>query len=311
MPEHASASPPASFLGVDVGGTKTHLAAVRESGDRIDSIVPSASWCRGDLFADPANLERLAELLAVKGATTATRIVVGMHGCDTPEQVADAAHALSSRLGSRVLVANDGELLSWAAGIPASIQVVVGTGSVVLGRTAEGELVTALGSGWLFSDDGSAPALVRESIREVLRRGDADALGDDPLPRALFERYGVADLPSLALAATRDAGPTRWGAHAPLVFEMHEAGSDVARAVVDDAGRRIAAAILAVLSRGAQADAIVVGGGVIVGQSTLRVAVSRALAEAGCVLPLSVVTEAPVEGALAWARALDAPADVR
>jgi N-acetylglucosamine kinase-like BadF-type ATPase len=308
LPDHSQSSAAGVVAGVDVGGTKTHVAVVGSDGARADRVVASSVWRRGDLFSEADNLERLAdEIRSALAGVVPARIVAGIHECDTPRQRTAAAAALSAMVGAPVLVANDTELLGWAVGRPSSIQLVVGTGANVLGRTDEGETVSALGNGWLLSDDGSAPALVRESLREMLRRADHGTLGDDPLAVALMARYEVDDLPGLAVRATRDASPTAWGRHAPVVFEAAADGSELARSVILEAGRRLADAVRDVIRRGARADVVVAAGGVIVNQSSLRDAFETALREQGCDLPVLVVTGPPVDGAIAWARSLTEP----
>ncbi|HWS33550.1 MAG TPA: hypothetical protein VN408_12510, partial [Actinoplanes sp.] len=126
--------PPPPTVGVDVGGTKTHIAVVAD-GTRRDVLIPSADWRRGRLFEDPGNLARLAELI------TATvpgpyRIAIGLHDLDTEEQRAVAVEDLTRRLPGSVRVVNDAELLGPAAGLDECLKLIVGTGAIALGTGA-------------------------------------------------------------------------------------------------------------------------------------------------------------------------------
>jgi N-acetylglucosamine kinase-like BadF-type ATPase len=296
-----------ALLGVDVGGTKTHIAVITRQGERVDRVVPSERWRHGALFGDPANLDRLADLVAsVSGLDERTQAVFGVHGCDSPSQVAAVELSLGARLGSTVTVANDAELLGWAAGVTSSIQMIVGTGAIVTGRTADGSVVSAAGHGWLLSDDGSAPALIRETVREILHRHDEGTLRDEALVDELLERFDASDLPTLALAATHEAGLSGWAPHAPLVFEHADRGSAVAQAVVETAGERLAAGAVAVSRRGAVGSVVVAAGGVIVNQPRLQDAVRAGLHRFGSPLELHILSVPPVDGALAWAATLAA-----
>lgn len=60
---------------------------------------------------------------------------------------------------------NDFELVAPAAGFDEAIAVIVGTGSKVIGRTANRERVSAGGHRFLFNDPGSAPGLARAKNR--------------------------------------------------------------------------------------------------------------------------------------------------
>lgn len=293
-----------STVGIDVGGTKTHLAAQSGSG-RTDRVVPSSSWRSGELFSDPRNLTRLAALIAeTDGIEAGTQIVVGLHGCDSAAQLKIASSALSSALPCAVHVCNDAELLGWAAGIDTCMKMIVGTGSVVVGTTESGDLVTASGYGWLLSDEGSAPSLVGDALRRVFRAIDEGTDSGDPLLPRMLEAFGAADATALALLATDKSGMIEWGIHAPLIFESADAGSTIARRAVDRAAERLAASVAAVSRRGAVGIDVVAAGSVIVRQPRLQNAVARAMAVSCPTLALHVLDVPPVTGALAWAEHL-------
>ncbi|PTL72181.1 ATPase [Rathayibacter caricis DSM 15933] len=299
-----TATPLALRIGIDVGGTKTHVAAVGDDGARLDHVVPSSSWRTGALFSDSGNLARLADLIrSLVRLDERTTLAAGMHGCDTPAQVALAARTLERLLAVPVRVVNDAELLGHAARVGECLQMIVGTGAVVVGRTATGATITADGYGWLLSDFGSAPALLRESVREALVRADRDELGDDSLVAALQSAYGVPDLTELALAVTERAGLTEWGGHAPLVFAHADRGSAVALHVITEAARRLAANVASLLARGALGDCVVAAGGVITNQPRLQHELRLALAEVAPGVRLEVLDAPPVDGALVLAGA--------
>ncbi|QHC58653.1 hypothetical protein [Rathayibacter sp. VKM Ac-2760] len=290
----------AALVGIDVGGTKTHLAVESDAGQREDLVVPSAQWRSGPVFSDPENLLRLADLVSgLAPVGPRTQVVAGLNGVDTPAQVRRAQEALVGRLGtSHVEVVNDAELLGPALGRQPSLQLIVGTGAVVLGRDGAGRPLRAFGFGWMLNDFGSAPALVREAVRELLLHEDLGR-GGDVLGPLLLGSYGVADLEHLALAVSARAGLTEWGRLAPLVFQAAEQGSVVARAVIDHSARRLAEGVAALRRRGAVGSVVVAAGGVIVHQPRLQEAIRSRLDPD---LRLIVLDRPPVEGALALAR---------
>jgi N-acetylglucosamine kinase-like BadF-type ATPase len=295
-------------IGVDIGGTKTHLRAAPADGrsDRPsrDIVLPSLSWrtSLGDFRADGVGLRRL--LLDQFGeAALRAPIAVGAHGCDNTEQCRELERELRRHFSVPVLVVNDSELMAPAMDVTSAIGVVVGTGSIATSRTPGGELLTAGGWGWLLGDEGSAPALVREATRAVLwhlDRGDrADALGE-----RLLACFSAVDGAELALTATQVASAEGWGQHAAEVFTAADEGSAIAQLVVANAGERIGGLIDKLLRRGVNADSVVAGGSVIEKQPLLQRALKTALARTRPGLDLHILDRAPVTGAIALARRL-------
>lgn len=149
---------PLVAIGVDVGGTKTQIVTEDAGGTVADLVVPSTAWRHGALFADPDNLHRLVDLLRGRGALTPRSVLAaGIHDCDTDEQMDQVTTALSTGLGCRVTVVNDAHLLRYATEHRDTIEMIVGTGAIVSGTTADGHRVAADGHGWPVGDHGSAP----------------------------------------------------------------------------------------------------------------------------------------------------------
>ncbi|WP_454050555.1 N-acetylglucosamine kinase [Cellulomonas sp. Marseille-Q8402] len=294
-------------VGVDVGGTKTHVVALGPDGGRADVVVPSADWRDGSLFAGTDNFARLAALVArVVPAGAVARVAYGMHGVDTPAQQALATAELVRHSPGPVLVVNDAGLLGPAAGYTECLTLVVGTGAALLGTAADGTALSADGYGAVLADHGSAPALVRELVRAALRSADwgtPTATLADPAVRALCGAYAVTTLQDLALAVSLQPAIS-WGVHAPLVFEAAAGGSTLAEGVLRDAADVLARNIAALRRRGAVGDVVVAAGGVITQQPVLRELLAARLAEEAPGLRLEVLTAPPVDGALALAATL-------
>ncbi|WP_440331685.1 N-acetylglucosamine kinase [Microbacterium sp.] len=295
-------------IGVDIGGTKTHLrAAPVDRGSHRparDIVLPSSSWRKdlGDFRADGVGLRRL--LLDQFGdAALRAPLAVGAHGCDSTEQCDELERELRRHISGPVLVVNDSELMAPAMNVTGAIGVVVGTGSIATARTPDGDLLTAGGWGWLLGDEGSAPGLVRDATRAVLShldRGDhLDALGE-----RLLTCFSAVDGAELALTVTQVASAEAWGRHAAEVFIAADEGSTIAQLVVANAGERLAGLIDRLLRRGAHAHCVVAGGSVIEKQPLLQRALRTALAQTRPHLDLHILDRAPVTGAVALARRL-------
>ncbi len=291
-------------VGVDVGGTRTRVVVA--DGDRIlaQAEVPTSQWRQGGLLSDEANADRL--LAVVPGEVVGRAdvpIVIGAHGCDTQDQCDTLTAWLARTHPGPIRVLNDAELFGPAIGLPQAISVVSGTGSIVVGRNREGQLVKVGGHGWLLGDPGAAPVLVRESVTAIL---DADDRGEAPgvLAHLLMDHYGSADPVGLSYDFTDDLSVTQWGSLAPLVFQAADAGDKVAIAVIDNDGGRLAADVHALRGKNVDSTDVVLAGGVITAQPLLRQAFTQALAQLEPTVRVHVLHEAPVHGAVAIARSL-------
>jgi N-acetylglucosamine kinase-like BadF-type ATPase len=267
-------------------------------------VSASSEWRRGHLFSDEENLPRLAALIeSLVRLDPGSQVVVGLRDCDSDTEIGTARDVLSQALGIAVRVENDADLLGPAMGADNAIAMIVGTGSIVSARNAQGERVTSDGHGWLLGDWGSAPSLVRDAVVRILTVADAagpsaEPLVSDPLVTELTDHFGVPGVAGLAAAATIAAGPDTWGSAAVRVFDAAHRGSALADATIRFAAGRLADGVESVIRRGALGDRVVAAGGVIVNQPILREAVSSRLALMQRPLDLVLLQVAPVEGAL-------------
>lgn len=294
------------FVGVDIGGTKTHAMA---SGDDAspgaepeEILVPTSAWRLG--LRDPeAAANALTRLLVEQfGATVfSAALAVGAHGCDNSRQCADLDRELRRFVRGPVIVVNDSELMAPAMGHENAIGLVVGTGSIATARDDAGELVTAGGWGWALGDEGSAAGLVRDATKAVLTRVD-EGDAPDALGRRLLARFEAHDAAELALAVGAADSAEARGLHAREVFLAADEGSTIAERVIDEAGESLAGLVDRLLRRGIRAETVVAGGSVIERQLRLQTALTRALARRRPEIGVEILTRPPVFGALELAR---------
>lgn len=289
--------------GIDVGGTKTHLRAYVGTEPVADHVRTSSGWRPHDPVAAAAWLAALVAEALPTGARP-TAIAVGGHACETPRQCAQIRTALQLHFDAPALVVGDAELLVPAAGLDKGVGLVAGTGSVAVGRLADGSPVQVGGWGAVLGDEGGAAGLVREAARAAWAAHDR---GEEPdeLARALLTSFGVFEVPALgaALESATDVS-AQWGRHAPVVFAAAEAGSPLARSVIAEAGRSLAALVERIAARGVAVDDVVVAGSTVLAQPSLYEAFASALAAAVPGARPQPLRAAPVEGAVALARSI-------
>jgi glucosamine kinase len=292
-------------VGIDVGGTKTHLAIAHGDVIESDLVVPTVQWRTGSPASDAG---ALAALVSGKwgAAALALPLGVGAHGCDSTDQCLAMEQHLRRHVTAEVRVLNDAELMPWAMGITDGIGLVAGTGSIAVARDALGRLVTAGGWGWMLGDEGSAAGIVREATRAALQALDSDHRADR-LIALLFNGFEVTDGAELAMALTRSSSADIWGSHAHTVFQAAEEGSALAGRVIDDAGAQLAALVPRLQARGVTSRHVVAGGGVMVAQQRLRDAFLAGLAATSPGVVVQVLDTPPVVGAVALAAALQHP----
>jgi N-acetylglucosamine kinase-like BadF-type ATPase len=178
-------------LGVDGGGTKTigliadmagNILASRETGATNPNVVgfdESAKTlskvilgCCEDVRCSPDELRS---------------VVLGLAGADSTEfreRITDDLNALIVKSGSKALnigVETDARVaLEGAFNGGAGVVVIAGTGSIVIGKTVHGAVVSVGGWGRILGDEGSGFAIGRDGIRALTlsidRRGEPTKL---------------------------------------------------------------------------------------------------------------------------------------
>lgn len=289
------------IVGIDIGGTKTHILNERVDGARQEWVVDTSEWRkRRDPAADTASL---AALIGSGQDGIPQSIVVGAHGCDTDADCLKLQELLSRHFEGVVLVLNDAELLLPAVSRTGGVAVVAGTGSIAVSRDAEGRMLSAGGWGWFLGDEGSASGLVRDAARAVrLSLDNGNPL--EQLGEAMLAASGAASPVDLGRALSDLGSAARIGALVQSVFEAAESGSLLAQDVVRRGGDGLALLVQQLAERGAAADQVVTAGGVITRQASLLSGFEDALARRVPGARLSLLSEPPVSGALVLAQAL-------
>lgn len=232
------------FLGVDVGATKTHALIADEGGQAV-----------GFGQAGPGNHESVGYpglARALDGAVTQALARAGLAkaeiagagfgvaGYDWPDERADTLAAIATLgLSAPVGAVND-TLIGLLAGSEAGwgVAVVSGTGCNCCGwdrsRQRQGQVT---GGGQLMGEAAGASEVVARAIRAVAYawsgRGPATQLTS-----ALIRYTGTRDVVDL-LHRLMEGSLDLQARAAPLVFEVAAAGDDVAREVLEWAGREL------------------------------------------------------------------------
>ena len=236
----------AYYLGIDGGGSKTTC------------VVSDGISVLGTGLSGPSNITRVGETRARASLHNAIgqacavakidprqvqRACVGAAGAGY-EQIASALRKIIAEvIVGEIEVVGDMQIaLQAALGTGAGVIVIAGTGSIAYGRDARGRAARAGGWGFAISDEGSAHWIGRAAVAAVLRMAD-DAAEDRNVPQMspLFrELQSIWTVDSLEqLARTANSSPD-FATLLPGVLAATDAGDDLARQVLQQAGRELA-----------------------------------------------------------------------
>jgi N-acetylglucosamine kinase-like BadF-type ATPase len=240
------------FLGVDIGGSKTHALLSDENGAVL-----------GFSKAGPGNHETVgyggltASLqTALDQASSETKIETaeilaagfGIGGLDWDSEEADTLQAIGKTgLRCPMRLVND-TILGLVAGAPQGwgIAVISGTGCNCWGWNKDHtQIGRVTGGGIPMGEGAGASELMAEAVKAVARswtkRGPATMLSD-----VFVTRAGARDLPDL-LAGLMDGRYELDAGSAPLVFETAARGDPVAVGLVEWAGTELGEMVNAVV----------------------------------------------------------------
>jgi N-acetylglucosamine kinase-like BadF-type ATPase len=272
VPKHEGEPPrvtaPQLLLAVDGGGTNTQaLVTDLEGNVRARGLGPSSNLhnvgferaCQaittaveGALAQVRGSQSSVSTAPASGGRWRASGIAAacfGLSGVDSAEDEAQISRWLTEQaVAQRFMVVNDSELVL-AGGTPAGwgVALISGTGSVCLGRSADGRTARVGGWGPLLGDEGSGYHIARLALMRAAQA--ADGRIDAPaLLKAVLRHWSLAE-PSALIRHV----------HAPTTTAADIAG--LATVVLDLAGRNDAAALEVVTEAArelaVQVDAIV------------------------------------------------------
>lgn len=291
-PGHATAG---TVIGLDIGGTKTH--GVRfENGTVVANETAGSSNVQNVSREEAAR--NLADLFARIGGGDVDQVYAGAGGIDTDDDAAALAALIAPHVpGARITVVHDSRLLLAAGDTSTGVAVIAGTGSAAWGRNAAGAEARAGGWGYLLGDEGSGYWLGREAVRHSLRRMN-QGLEPDELTRALLAACGV-DHPNklISLFHSAQTGRRYWAQQARLVVDAAAAGHAVSGALVDQAGRDLAAMAEQTLRQLGIDGPVVLGSGLGMHVPRLQESFRTALAAAG-ISDVRILAQDPIFGVL-------------
>jgi glucosamine kinase len=293
------------FLGVDGGASKTLAVVVDVEGNE-----------RGRGLAGSANYAAVGIKHALKSIKSAVRVAAKTAGCSSPFAAAWIGLAGIDRdedrdillphlrdLAIDIHLTNDAELLLTALDGALGVALIAGTGSIALGRDAQGTAARSSGWGHIAGDEGSGYDIGRMALQAAARaadgRGEPTRLLDDILHH--WELRVPSDILGIIY---QDDSKARIARLTPLVFAAARFGDVAAQLIVAYAARELALAARTVsekLSFAAGKIPLALGGGMLLHEADLREQVLSHLRET-CSLGQIALADQPALSAAQTAR---------
>jgi N-acetylglucosamine kinase-like BadF-type ATPase len=239
------------FLGVDIGGTKSHALIADETGYAVgfgatgSGNYEDVGWkglrealhtVTSEAVAD-AGIDR--EELAGAG--------FGVAGYDWPGEREPTLQAIASLgLAAPCALVNDAVIALMAGSSEGwGVVVVAGTSNNCRGRDQQGREGRVTGCGPIFAEYGGAGEIVAKAVQAVAlhwtQRGPATRLS-----RAFVERVRASSIEDLLEGLA--LGRYHLSAEAaPLVFQVAKEGDEVAQEVIRWAGRELGSLAIGVI----------------------------------------------------------------
>lgn len=244
-------SAPQLVLGVDAGGTKTDMALVDRSGTMVAAIRTAGA--NHEALGWAGSRSALGDALnqVLRAADAQHRDVGasawGLAGLDwAADEVSYRSIVEAFGLNGQAMIVNDAFLALELGPAPAvGVGIVAGTGMIAVGRGPDGELYRTLGVGAGRGDWGSGHDVTRAALEAVAHQHMG--LGPDTaLTARALNISGAANAGDYCELAWRSGNAALIS---PDVWDVAEAGDQVAMAIADRVADSLAAGAGAVAQR--------------------------------------------------------------
>ncbi len=285
-------------LGADLGGTSCRVALFDDLVERARAEGDGGTMRSGQGIALAGRVAALAApLLHREGINRADLLVVGAAGAGREGERQELEDALRGHtLAWRTLVTTDAELARAAAfGNGPGVLLIAGTGSIAIGRHADGTATRSGGLGWRMGDQGSGYWIAHRALKAI--GAMHDGFGPSTrLTEALCAAAGVQGIAGLVRWSTT-ATPAGVAALAPAVLAAADRGDPVAAQLRTEA---ISSLLGLARAAGAGPASVACSGGLIAPGGPLRATFLAACASEGIAVQGALID--PCRGAIEIAK---------
>ena len=243
------------FAGVDGGGTKTH-AVITDADGRVlgEGSGGAANPLRVGIETSISNIFSAIENACDAASRKLSEIVAiecGIAGVRRQDFRSILRERISELTRVRTVeVVTDAEIALYGATLgEKGLVIIAGTGSVCIGQDSDGKVAVAGGWGPLAGDEGGGSGIGRRALQAIAKasdgRGRPTALSDLAVQ---YFRAGKLENLSVSIYAP-GVDNVRIAGFAKHVVAVATGGDVVAREILDEAGRELGAAAVAVIRK--------------------------------------------------------------
>ena len=295
-----------AYLGIDGGGTRTRSLLVSETGDILGRAVSGPSNVQqvsmealhdnlqmllDQTFTDlPGDIEYISSCFGLAGAASAKNkdeirdILVSLTPVpsETPILTSDAHIALIGALANRP-----------------GLMLIAGTGSICLGRDADG--VTHRTGGWgpAYDDLGSGSWIGQQAMQATFQEYDGRS-ASGPWQRNVLSRLHCESIEELlSKMKIGEISNPHVAALAPMVIQLAQAGVETAEDIVDRAVQELVRAVVVTHRKSKLVKApLILMGGLLEKSEIFRARFAKALEETAPDIQIHKRLMAPIIGAV-------------
>ncbi len=241
----------AYFLGIDAGATKTNCVLGTETDVLARAHGGSIKVARVSEADAEKHLQDVLSFLVQQSGVALSAITgtcVGLSGISISSVADWVRNALAAHVSGTIEICGD-ELIALDAAFHGGrgILAIAGTGSHVVGRARDGQLVRTGGWGPVMSDQGAGTRIGLLALRAMFHAQDAsEATALLPAIHAAWGTHTIEDL----IERGNSLPVVEFSKLAPLVAEAAAAGDAVARSVLQQSGEELADLVLLAMRKG-------------------------------------------------------------
>lgn len=243
------------YLGVDGGGTKTHIALMNQSGEIIGEGFAGASNplrigvenAVGNIVKAINNACDTADL-SRGDIVSATLGLAGVRRADIKKIVAES---FRKRLPlKKIQVVTDAEIALFGTTLgKAGLVIIAGTGSVCIGIDEKGKLALAGGWGPLAGDEGGGAGIAKRALQAIAKASDGRGRPTE-LSRVASRYFRAAKTEDLIVVIySPQTDNAKLAGFAREVSETALNGDEVAIEIMQEAGFELGIAAVAVIKK--------------------------------------------------------------
>ncbi len=241
------------YLGVDGGGTKTHIALMNEACAVIsEGVAGPSNPLRVGVETAVNNILKAINEACDKGGLSrgdiaaATLGLAGVRRADLKQRIRES---FAERLRIRhIEVVTDAQIALYATtqGKPGLV-VIAGTGSVCLGMNDQGKVAISGGWGPLAGDEGGGVGIAKEALQAVAKASDGRGIATS-LSKYASEYFRASGPENLIVAIySPQVDNTRIAGFAKFVVDAALEGDAAATNIISQAGFELGLAACAVI----------------------------------------------------------------